>query len=78
MAKIYDINFKQKRLNFAYDEQDDRQRQLKQTSYDILELHLREIMQLVIVIAGDDIEFRNYCSRTLGSILANLKARKDR
>lgn len=75
MAKIIDVDFKRKKINFTFDNDNIEQEKIRRESLRIIEARLLETMDFITIVTPDDIEYQNYCRKVLSGILYNLSHR---
>lgn len=72
MAKIINVDFKKKRIEFTWDEGTKKKNQEKTER---LEKVFQAAMSEILELTKGDNKFHSYCSKTLGGIIYNLKER---
>ena len=76
MAKIMDVDFKNKKLNFTFEEEGEIESdQKKKAICEAVRCHLIDTLNLITVIAEDDDQYHKYCARTFNNIIYNLRGR---
>lgn len=71
MAKIINVDFKNKKREFTWD--DDAEMKSKVTRQ--LNDDFHHVLDKIIYLTDNDTKFQEYCARILGGINANLKSR---
>tara|TARA_R100001086_G_C11622814_1_gene199339 strand:- start:255 stop:482 length:228 start_codon:yes stop_codon:yes gene_type:complete len=75
MAKIIDVDFKKKKVNFTFNQEDPNFEKVKRESLRIIEARFLETMDFITILTEDDIQYRKYCMTVLSGILSNLSQR---
>ena len=71
MGKIINVDFQKKKLEYTW--HDDREKRIQET--EDLKKVLKVVLEKIVYLTDDDLEFQTYCAKALGGIVFNLTGR---